>query len=72
MQELNFSVVYKPKQEIKNLYFEFQNSIKPRLSIPLNNINPINIREYLLKYLKEDLTRKNIPVSEELAKLFRI
>jgi hypothetical protein len=44
----DFSVVYKPKQGVKNLYFEFKNAIKHRLSIPLQDMNPLLIRENLL------------------------
>ena len=68
----NFSIVYKPKQEIKNLYFEFNNSLKPRLSIPLKKMNPLLIRKSLLRYLPEDLDRTDRPLSEELGKLFKL
>ncbi|MDD4900869.1 MAG: hypothetical protein PHS62_02010 [Patescibacteria group bacterium] len=68
----DFSIVYKPHQNVKNLYFEFKNPVKPRLSIPLNNLNPLPIRENLLKYLPEDLERTDQPVSEALAKLFKL
>ena len=68
----NFSIVYKPKQEIKNLYFEFNNSLKPRLSIPLKKMNPLLIRKNLLRYLPEDLDRTDRPLSEELGKLFKL
>ena len=68
----NFSIVYKPKQNVKNLYFEFKNAIRQRLSIPLININPLTIRETLLKYLPEDLDRTDQPLSEGLAKMFKL
>jgi hypothetical protein len=68
----NFSIIYKPREEVQNLYFEFNGFIKPRLSIPLENMNPLQIRETLLKYLREDLERKNRPTSETLAKLLRL
>lgn len=68
----DFSIIFKPHNNIKNLYFEFKNSIKPRLSIPLNDLNPLPIRESLLKYLPEDLERTDQPVSEALAKLFKL
>ena len=68
----NFSVIFKSSRGIKNLYFEFNGMVKPRLSIPLENMNPLQIREILLKYLKEDLERTNEPVSEGLAKLFKL
>lgn len=68
----NFSIVYKPRLEVKNLYFEFKNILKHRLSIPLENMNPLPIREILLKYLSEDLERTDQPLSEYLAKLFKL
>lgn len=68
----NFSVVYKPKQEVKNLYFEFKNVLRQRLSIPLENMNPLSIRENLLKYLPEDLDRTDHSLSEGLAKMFKL
>ncbi len=68
----NFSIVYKPKLEVKNLYFEFNNSLKLRLSIPLEKMNPLLIRKNLLKYLPEDLDRTDRPLSEELGKLFKL
>lgn len=68
----NFSIVYKPKQGIKNLYFEFKNVVRQRLSIPLGDMNPLSIRENLLKYLPEDLDRTDQPLSEGLAKIFKL
>src|SRR3989339_159307 len=52
--------------------FEFKNVLRPRLSISLENMDPLTIRESLLKYLPEDLERTNRPLSEELASLFRL
>ena len=68
----NFSIIYKPHQDIKKLYFEFHNIIRPRLSIQLGNINPLKIRDILLNYLQEDLERESEPFSERLGKLFKI
>jgi hypothetical protein len=68
----NFAVVYKPSQDVKKLYFEFKNALKPRLSISLINMDPLPIRENLLKYLPEDLERTDQPLSESLARLFRL
>jgi hypothetical protein len=68
----DFSIIYKPKMEVKNLYFEFKNPIKPRLSIPLYDVDPLQIRETLLKYLTEDLDRTDQPVSEAFGKLLKL
>ena len=68
----DFSIVYKPRENIKNLYFEFKNVVRPRLSVPLGEMNPLPIRENLLKYLPEDLERIDQPLSEALAKMFKL
>lgn len=68
----HFAIIYKPKQSVKNLYFEFKNSFRPRLSIPLRHMDPILVRNFLLRYLDEDLERTDIPLSEQLTKLFKL
>jgi len=68
----NFSIVYKPKQGVKNLYFEFKSPVKQRLSIPIMDEDPILVRNILLKYLPEDLERTDRPASETLAKIFKL
>lgn len=68
----NFSVVYKPRDGIKNLYCERKNGFLPRLSIPLEQKNPLTVRKFLLQYLPEDLERTHEPLSESLAKLFKL
>lgn len=68
----NFCVLYKPKQSIKNLYFEFKTSARPRLSIPLRRMDALTVRNFLVKYLDEDLERSNAPLSEQLTKLLKL
>ncbi len=69
----NFSIIYKPNSEIKHLYLEFKNSFTtPRLSIHLNEQDPIIVRNYLLRYLDEDLERVVPPASEQLTKLLKL
>ena len=68
----NFSIIYKPRQGVKQIYFEFHNVLRPRLSVGLDNMNPLPIRDILLNYLQEDLERENQPLSEQLGKLFKI
>lgn len=69
----HFSILYKPNIEIKHLYLEFKNGlIHPRLSIHLDEQDPISVRNYLLRYLDEDLERTNPPASEQLTKLLKL
>lgn len=90
----NFFIIYKPKEDTKNLYLEFKRFVRPqvsetakagryewllwlmnfartRLSVPLEDVNPLIIRRNLLRYLKEDLERTNIPLSEKLSELLK-
>lgn len=68
----SFYIIYKPEQKVKKIFFEFKNPLKNRLSISLENENPIIIRDYLLQYLKEDLEKENEPLSEGLSKLLKL
>jgi hypothetical protein len=52
--------------------FGLVNFARTRFSIPLGDMNPIVIRRNLLKYVKEDLERTTIPLSEQLTKLFKL
>ena len=68
----HFSVIYKPKQSLKNLYLEFKSGLRPRLSIPLRSLDALTVRNYLVKYLDEDLERTDAPLSEQLTKLLKL
>lgn len=68
----NFSFVYKPRLDIKNLYFEFKSPMKHRLTLPLDNLDPLPIKNNLLKYLPEDLERENIPFSESISRFLKL
>lgn len=68
----HFSIVYKPDEDIKNLYLEFKNQLHFRLSIPLLDINVLKIREFLLKNLDEDIERTEQPLSEQLTKILKL
>ena len=68
----NFCVLYKPKQSIKQLYFEFKRPTKQRLSLPLRRIDALTVRNFLVRYLDEDLERTNNPLSEQLTKLLKL
>jgi len=68
----NFCVLYKPKQSIKNLYFEFKNPARTRLSIPLRRMEALTVRNFLVRYLDENLDRTEAPLSEQLTKLLKL
>ena len=67
----NFWLIYEPP-DTKFLYFDFVNAWRPRLIIPLDKQNPLQIRKILLKYLTEDLEQKNEPLSEALGRFLKL
>ena len=66
-----FWIIYEPKNEVKELFFDFKNSLRPEMSIPLYNMNPVKIREFLLKYLKEDLTKEHEGFSRGVRRILK-
>ncbi|MCX6795856.1 MAG: hypothetical protein NT165_04005 [Candidatus Falkowbacteria bacterium] len=68
----DFSVLYKPKENLGKLYFEFKNPVQPRISLELGEQNPIAVRNFFLRYLQEDLDRLNEPLSEQLTRVLRL
>ena len=67
---VHFYIIYEPP-EVKNLYFNLK-GLRSRLSIPLNNQNPLRVRESLLKYLAENLDEEREPLSEEYERFLKI
>ncbi len=66
-----FWLIYEPPVT-KKLNFEFKNKFKPKLSISLENQNPLKIRTILLKYLTEDLEQENESLGEEIEKWLKL
>ncbi|MFA4872237.1 MAG: hypothetical protein WC610_04260 [Patescibacteria group bacterium] len=67
----HFYIVYKEKG-VKNLYLEFKNFLRGRLIISIEGQNAVEIRQYLLNFLDEDLEREEEPLSERLRRWLRL
>jgi hypothetical protein len=67
----NFYIIYQPPA-VKTLYFEPKGLFIPRIPIPLENQNPVKIRETLLKYLEEDLEKEEEPISDFFSRIFKL
>jgi len=67
----DFYVIYEPP-EVKNLYLNFRSALQPRLQIPLDDINPVKVREILLDYLNEDLDKENEPITDALGRWLKL
>lgn len=66
-----FWIVYDPPI-IKKLYFSFKNVLSSRLMVPLQNQNPLQIRELLLQFVEEDAEKEEESSSEVLSRLIKI
>ncbi len=67
----NFWIIYEPGK-VKNIYFEFKSLLLPRLPIPLQDKNPVTIREILLNYIDEDIDREGEPISDGLGRILKL
>lgn len=66
-----FYIIYYPP-EIKKLYFETKSNFKQRIVIPLEDMDPVYIREVLLNYLEENIKKEELPASDSISKLLKL
>ena len=67
----SFWVIYNPPLA-KLLYLDFKNSFKKSLSIPLDDVDPVKVREILSQYLEEDLEREEEELGDRFAKVLKM
>jgi hypothetical protein len=66
----DFSIVYKPP--VKNLYLDFKSVWQPMISIPIEEMNPNEVREVLLPYAFENLEREDENLTDVLRRLYKL
>ncbi len=66
-----FRVVYEPPQ-VKRLYFDIRSIFSPDFSVPLEDQNPLKVREILKKYLPEDLTAEYETIFDKINRWLKI
>lgn len=67
----SFWLIYNPP-EVKTLYFSFNNILRHRIHVPLLENDPNPIREHLIKFVDEDFDQEEEPLSDRVARLFRL
>ncbi|MBT5807737.1 hypothetical protein HOI18_00480 [Candidatus Uhrbacteria bacterium] len=67
----NFSIAYDPPS-IKYLYFEFHSAWHPLLSIPLEEIDPNQVRDNLLPFCTENLDRTEETLTDVLRRMYKL
>jgi len=67
----DFFVIYHD-DGVKRLYFEFKNPFRGRLAVPLDGQDPVEIRRFLLQFLREEIEREAEPISDQLRKWLKL
>ena len=67
----HFWIVYKPG-EVQSLYLRPRVWSVPQLAIPLDEQDPLQIREILLPYVRENLKEDDEPVTDFMARVFKL
>lgn len=66
-----FHIVYQPPM-VKCLYFETKSSLRPRVTLHLENENPVEIRNLLAEHIKEDHEQLDEPFSEFIGRILKL
>ncbi|MEK7580224.1 MAG: hypothetical protein AAB465_01230 [Patescibacteria group bacterium] len=67
----SFRLVYRPPQ-VKLLYLDLKNVLLTDFSVPIENENPLKIREILKNYLLEDLSKEEENIVDRLNRWFKL
>ncbi|MBU0531445.1 hypothetical protein KJ910_03045 [Patescibacteria group bacterium] len=66
-----FAIVYEPPV-IKNLYIDLKSRWRPLLSIPLENVNPVEVRDLLLPFAIENLEHTEESLTDLVSRLYKL
>ena len=67
----DFSLLYEPPH-IKTLYIDFYSPWRPMLSVPIEEMDPNNLREILLNFCEENLHRNEETLTDILRRLYKL
>jgi len=66
-----FWFIYEPPT-VKNMYLEFKNPLRPRISVDLDNQNPNDIRSGVGQFVHEDISEEDVPFSDYIGRILKI
>lgn len=66
-----FWFIYEPPA-VRTLYFEFKNSLRPRVTVDLGDANPNQVRQVLANFVREDLNEDDEPFSDFIGRVLKI
>jgi hypothetical protein len=67
----DFSIIYNPP-DVKTLYVAFHGTLAPTLTVPLEDMNPNDVRKALLPYAFENLNREREYLTDMLSRLYKL
>lgn len=67
----DFWIIYRPPT-VKRLYLRPKSALRPLLVVPLENQNPLVIRESLRRHLPEDVSQEEEPTLDQISRTLRI
>ncbi|PIX62463.1 hypothetical protein CO057_01875 [Candidatus Uhrbacteria bacterium CG_4_9_14_0_2_um_filter_41_50] len=67
----DFSIIYEPP-EIKILYVDFNSVLEPLLVLPLDDVDPNEVREALLPYTFENLDREEETLTDMVRRMYKL
>ena len=67
----NFSIVYEPPQ-VKLLYLDFVSVFHPLISIPIEDVDPNELRSALMPYVLENLYRTEETLTDVLRRVYKL
>ncbi|KKW41550.1 MAG: hypothetical protein UY92_C0016G0005 [Candidatus Magasanikbacteria bacterium GW2011_GWA2_56_11] len=67
----DFYLIYNPPA-VKMLFIEPESSLRPRIRVPLLNLDPNEIRFTLRQYLSENLEKEEEPFSDKVAREWKL
>jgi len=66
-----FWFIYEPP-EVKSLYLETSSWIQPRISVDLDEVDPNEVRTVLGRFVKEDLTETEEPLTDFITRKLKL
>jgi len=67
----NFYIIYQPPN-VKTLYLDPKNTLRPMLRVPLLDMNPVEVKHSLREFLPEDVDKEEEPLSDRAARNWKI
>ncbi|MFH1711942.1 MAG: hypothetical protein ABH846_01765 [Patescibacteria group bacterium] len=67
----DFAIVYEPPA-VKLLYVDFTSMFKPLVAIPLEDVDPNAVREYLQQFIFENLERESEHLTDMVRRVYKL